>query len=717
MGDLSLINFSKEYKNLYNNYVYYDKEKIKKIFLIFEGKGGSQIITKEIIPKTTNIQDFLVLNSEMERALKFITTQVKKLSQYHQQTASFLFYFSQYGGSKTQFLNLVEEENQKLPKTIIVFFDDLTQLKPTYIFKQILAQLIHKLGSISDFDDSTNFKRFFGEIYSVIEDINITFRQSNNLRKAEDLIEILDTDNPKRKEALKELNDLLHSTILVDNLEVLQKVSKLMQICSRYNLVFLFLFDEVDLWLDEESTDLRFSSAIMRISKFMKYLLELPDHEIKLFFLFACTDRVNRLFQEQQTEFSIKSPTASRLIRIYQTAEKVSESGTYGDSIDNAFLKLAVLFDISHDEKSKVDESFFNKAIEPLKRKFNDIPRRNCNSIIIRLLNCYNTLYPSVQSGLNNWINYTEKYGNLIQDHLDSILKRLNIKFVRKDILIDPSKSIVQNKIDGYFINYDYKGLEKRIHTEIKVTKKFTDDKVRQVLQWLQLHPEESFILLVFSPTPFEEIEKQINIYAEKLDYDLRILKNLHIIHVDDPYSFCAINGISKVMGDVQSLAKFLDDFSFWFDFFGDFTESYQEIQQKIGFFWHPPKEERKEVIEEEKKEDEEVIKEGIVFTKEQNNCLQLLAHMFRENEFTSSGLKRKSSIQQIVEKKSMGITNLDRLYKTMKEFDIIQKIMDNSIRFSIKERDEILNLSLEDFVEELKRRFASGPKNPFLNY
>ncbi|TFF88573.1 MAG: hypothetical protein EU550_01035, partial [Promethearchaeota archaeon] len=572
-----MINFSKEYKNLYNNYVYYDKEKIKKIFLIFEGKGGSQIITKEIIPKTTNIQDFLVLNSEMERALKFITTQVKKLSQYQQQTASFLFYFSQYGGSKTQFLNLVEEENQKLPRTIIVSFDDLTQLKPTYIFKQILAQLIHKFGSISEFDDSTKYKRFFDEVYSVIEDINVTLRQSNNLRKAENLIEVLDTDNPKRKEALKELNDLLHSTILVDNLEVLQKVSKLMQICSRYNLVFLFLFDEVDLWLDEESPDLRFSSAIMRISKFMKYLLELPDHEIKLFFLFACTDRVNRLFQEQQTEFSIKSPTASRLIRIYQTAEKVSESGTYGDSIDKAFLKLAVLFDISLEEKSKIDDSFFNKVIEPLKRKFNDIPRRNCNSIIIRLLNCYKTLYPSVQVGLSNWTNYAEKYGNLIQEHLASILKRGNIKFVRNDILIDLSKNIVQNKIDGYFINYDYKGLEKRIHTEIKLTKNFTDDKARQVLQWLQLHPEEPFIFLIFTPTPIEEIKKQINIYAEKTDYDLMILKNLHILHVDDPYSFCAINGISKAMGDAKSLAKFLDAFSFWFDFFGDFTESYQE--------------------------------------------------------------------------------------------------------------------------------------------
>jgi len=127
-----MINFSKEYKNLHNNFIYYDKEKINKIFLIFQGKGGSQTITRDIIPKSTHIQDFIILNSEMERALRYVNTQIIKLSQDTQQTSSFLFYFSQYGGSKTQFLNLVEDEiNRKLTKTIIIFINDLTQLKPT----------------------------------------------------------------------------------------------------------------------------------------------------------------------------------------------------------------------------------------------------------------------------------------------------------------------------------------------------------------------------------------------------------------------------------------------------------------------------------------------------------------------------------------------------------------------------------------------------------
>lgn len=713
-----MINFSKEYKNLYNNFIYYDKEKINKIFLIFKGKGGSQTITRDIIPKSTHIQDFLILNSEMERALRYVNTQIIKLSQDTQQTSSFLFYFSQYGGSKTQFLNLVEDEiNRKLTKTIIIFINDLTQLKPTYIFEQILAQLMQKIGNIPEFDKIDKYNKFFEEIYPVLSDISVALRQSSNLKKAEELIQDLSTDNPKRKQTLKKLDELLHSTILVDNLEVIKQVSKLMQICSENNLIFLFLFDEVDLWLDEDSSDLRFSKRIMRISKLMKSVLELPDNNIRLFFLFACTDRVNRLFQEQQTQFSVRSPTASRLIRIYNNAEIVSESGTYGDSIGKALLRLAIFFDISQDGRSKIDEDFFNRSIEPLKRKFNDIPRRNCNSIIIRLLKCFKTLYPYIQNGLNNWTIYTDKYGILIQNHLSSILKRLNIKFIQKEIRIDPEGNLSSDKIDGYFISYDYKGLEKRIYVEIKLTKNFTNDKARQFLQWLQLNPEKPFILIVFSPTSKEDIFKEINYHAEKKDYDLNLLKNLHLIHIKDPYAFCAINGINKVMGDSQNLAKFLDDFSFWFNFFGDFTEAYQEVQQKIGFITYPPKKSVEVVTEGRPEETEGLPSEVVELTKEQSSCVQLLTHMSREKEFTATGRKNKSSIQQIVEKKSMGITNLEKLYKTMKEANLIQKITDSTVTFSIKKGEEILNLGLEDFIDELKSRFTSKPKGYLLNF
>lgn len=715
--DSLIHNFRKEYKNLYDNYIYYDKEKIKRIFLIFEGKGGSQIISNELIPEKTKIQDFLILNSEMERGMKFVETQLLKLVKENQPISSYLFYFSQYGGSKTQFLNLVQEEiNDKITQTITIFIDDLSQLKPSYIFEEIMSQLMHDIGFIRHFNDKKKYTKFFEDIYPIISDINVAMRQSTNLKKAERLMEDLYTDNPKRKEKLIELSDLLHTTILVDKVDILKKIKKLMQKCTENNLVFLFLFDEVDLWIDEDSPELKFSKKVMRISKLLKNLLEFPDHSIKLFFLFACTDRVNKLFQEQQNKFSVRSPTATRLTRIYNNAEKISESGTYGDAIDKALLKLAVLNDITQDDSFRIDETFFNKAVSPLINKYNDIPRRNANSIIIRLLKCYRTLYPALKSGLKNWINYTKKYGNLIQAHLQSILKRLNITFYREDIFIDPEKKLTLDKIDGYFVNYDYKGFKKKIYAEIKLTKEFKEEKSRQVLQWLQIHPEDPFILLIFSPDDLEEIKKRINLYTENKDYKLNLLENLYIIHIKDPYAFCAINGITDTLSDTQSLAKFLDDFSFWFDFFGDFTEQYQEIQNKIGFIRFPPKKtiETEEEKEKDKKKEET---EKVELTKEQNNCIQLLTHMQRENSFTKTGRKHKSSIQQIVEEKSMGITNLEKLYKTMKDANLIQKITDSMVTFSIKETDEILDLGLEDFIKELKERFTSKPENILFQY
>lgn len=710
-------NFKKEYKNLQSNFLYYDKAKIKRIFLIFEGKGGSQIITDEIIPDNTKVQDFLILNSEIERGLKYVETELRTLIRESQPISSYLFYFSQYGGSKTQFLNLVQDViNEKLSEVITIFIDDLTQLKPSYIFEELISQLMHNLGLIREFNDKKSYNHFFEEIYPIISDINIAMRQSANLKKAEKLIEGLDTKNPERKEKLSKLNDLLHSTILIDKVDILKKIKKLMQKCAEKNLVFLFLFDEVDLWIDEDSSELRFSKRLTKISKVMKNLLELPDHNIKLFFLFACTDRVNRLFQEQQTPFSIRSPTATRLIRIYNSSERISESGTYGDSIDQALLKLGVLNDVINDDGFNIDETFFSKAVIPLKKKFNDIPRRNTNSIIIRLLKCYRALYPPLQNGLKNWKNNTQKYGNLIQDHITSILKRLHITFHREDILIDPERMKSTDKIDGYFLNYDYKGLEKKTFSELKLTKEFKEKKARQVLQWLQIHPEEPFILIILSPDNIDDIKEKINFYAENNDYKLELLKSLHIIHINDPYAFCAINGITDVISNPKNLASFLDNFSFWFDFFGDFTEQYLEIQNKIGFIRYPPAQERKTEEEIEIGAEKEKVSE-VQLTKEQHSCIQLLTHMQRENSFTKSGRKNKSSIEQIVEEKSMGITNLERLYKTMKEATLISKITENQVTFSIKERDKLLDLGLEDFMEELKKKFISKPKNILSHY
>lgn len=90
---------------------------------------------------------------------------------------------------------------------------------------------------------------------------------------------------------------------------------------------------------------------------------------------------------------------------------------------------------------------------------------------------------------------------------------------------------------------------------------------------------------------------------------------------------------------------------------------------------------------------------------------------MFRENEFTKTGRKNKSSIESIVEDKSMGITNMERLYKTMKEADIINKITNAQVQFSITEEDDILDLGLEEYIEELKKKFASKPENFLLNF
>ena len=52
-----------------------------------------------------------------------------------------------------------------------------------------------------------------------------------------------------------------------------------------------------------------------------------------------------------------------------------------------------------------------------------------------------------------------------------------------------------------------------------------------------------------------------------------------------------------------------------------------------------------------------------------------------------------------------------------MKEASIIETITDSSVKFTITQDDEILNLSLEQFIEELKKKFANKAESFLLNF
>ncbi len=683
------MNIYQEFNSIVNKYSYRD-EIVKKVLKIFEGTGENQILSREIIPSQLRIKEFLILSDEIERALNIIHSKLREISQESIITSASIFYFSQYGGSKTQFLHLIENEiNIEFPNCIVVLFEDLDHINPISLFDAIFSQIfqiIAKLSSISE--DPINYKKFTSELRNYFGNIQVAIQQSKNLKKAEDLLNSLRRiRNPEILRIIEELDLLLHTTILVDSIDILNKIIALMQYCSQNDIIFLFLFDEVDLWLDVVEEELTFSQEFNKISNIMKLILEMSDNRIKSFMVFTCTDRVNLLFQRMQHKFETISPVSSRLNRIYNSSEIILEPGNYGSKIENALVNLTAFYHLANN-RVKIDTEIIEKIVPLLEKKYKTFSRRITNSKIIQLLRNYVLLSQPLEIGLRNWKNNTTHYGSLIQDNLPSILNRLNIKFVRKDIPVDPNRTITRDKIDGYFINYSLDDEEIKTHAEIKLTKEFKGEKAYQALQYLQLNKEEHLVMIIFTPTPIELINREITHYAENNAYERSIFERLHIILIENPLAFCAINWISRGGSEPYQISEFLDSYANWFEFFCDFSNQYREIKRKIGL----------DIIKPEKPPPTDVPPapptdvppppppppEYTLSTEEQT-CLNLLSNMFHRRKFSSTGRMNKSTIEKFISDQSLGITDLEKYLELMDRANIIEKITSAQVTFSSK--------------------------------
>jgi len=178
---------------------------------------------------------------------------------------------------------------------------------------------------------------------------------------------------------------------------------------------------------------------------------------------------------------SARSPAGSRWVRIYENAEKIVEPGNYGDQISQTLVKLAAYHSIYYG--IQIPAVFFEKAIVPLTKKYTQLSRRNCNSKIIQLLKNFQILEPFLNRGQKEWDSDSQRYGSWLESNLESIFRRLSIKFVREQIQIDPTMQKSKDKLDGYFVNLSLDDQEIKTNVEIKLTKNFKGEKAYQVLQ------------------------------------------------------------------------------------------------------------------------------------------------------------------------------------------------------------------------------------------
>ena len=174
-----------EYQKYCRNFTYLE-ELVKEIVLIFEGAGKTQIITNTLVNQYgKTIKDFIILSNEMENALNYVHGELKDLLNKNQKFSSGMFYFSQYGGSKTQFLNIILNEIQsKIPDCIVILFNDLNDLDPIPLFNKIKQSAYFSMPRLSRFiNNEQKYLSLISKLEEISAEINVQLRLSSNLNK------------------------------------------------------------------------------------------------------------------------------------------------------------------------------------------------------------------------------------------------------------------------------------------------------------------------------------------------------------------------------------------------------------------------------------------------------------------------------------------------------------------------------------------------------
>lgn len=691
-----------DYEKYCSDFTYLDVI-VKEVISILDGSGKSQIIIKDIIKDSNKkVKDFIILSAKMESALNFIYDQLKEIKNSKIKFSGGMFYFCRYGGSKTQYLNLVLNEIQeRIPDCIIIMFEDITELTPLKLFNKLKQSAYYTIPHVSRFkNNETLFISLLEKLESLSADINVDLRQSSNLNTIVQKIGYVKNrlnKNPKLRDELIETMELIRTSIFVDSESIMKKILEMMKELTRQGFIFLFLYDELDLWIDDTSdTDqLYFSESFRRLEKILKYIFEISQHEIKLFHLFACTERVNKLIEENKYIYSESSFAGSRLMHIYDQSYIVLEQGSYGDKIEEALAKISAFYHHSNDG-FKIEEKFLINSLDQFKEKYSSYSRRLANDQIIKMLKIYHNLKLPLEKGLKEWINNVKRYGDLIHIYIDRILKEIEIQFIREDVPIEPEKE-KSDKIDGYFINYDEEGNEIKTYAEIKVTKKYTDDKAYQAIQWSQVR-KEPIVMIIFSPDDKESIQEQNIKYAEKNGFTAEETKRIKILNISIPYAFCPIIGVESVLSNHSKLVEFYRNYAVWLDFFGDFNRKYQELRTELGFTYKKAVKPPESIGDKAGKR-----KAGKELPLEAKLCMELLVKLYTEKKMDATGKLAKTTIENTNKKYSLGISNIENLYEIMENHDVIANITNKQIHFS----EDILKIDkVEDFIKVCENKF-----------
>jgi len=277
------------YKKVQNRFVT-NKSKVEEVLKIFERSGSSDVITQEIVGNDLKVLDFIVKSESMEQGLNKVALEIDRIINSREKCFGSYFYFSRYGGSKTQFIAMLNDYFIKeKPKVIPIIFNDITAINSENIFNQIIPRTFEKINLEIE-DKAQTYKKFL-EIQNLASQIQIGLlggKSKNQIIKNLKEIDSL-TNEVGIKSKIKSIEELIENIQIADDDKVMDLISKIMAETSKLDFLYLFFFDEVDLWFNEEEP-LEFSQKLINKTRIMKKILDFNQSGSKLYYIFSVSD-------------------------------------------------------------------------------------------------------------------------------------------------------------------------------------------------------------------------------------------------------------------------------------------------------------------------------------------------------------------------------------------------------------------------------------------
>ncbi|MBN1215972.1 MAG: hypothetical protein JXA99_11105 [Candidatus Lokiarchaeota archaeon] len=637
----------------------------------------------------------------MKKGVREFESNINRIAINDKNETGAQYYESDYGGSKTQYIELIKSiinnnRNRSIPPysvIIPVVFNGSTDLTATFLGEQIekeAAQILTKQLELckgtKDFKDDQNaFENFLNLL--------VEFRKNKNapehldkIHKYLNELERIIESSPGIDMKISNIRTEISHLPLIDEERLLKIVFDIIEFVSKYKIAFLFMYDECDDWLSKLEDESIWSKNFLKRQYFFRKLLDRLSN-FRLYQIFCLTPRVYNSIRSDQSD------RAPGIQRISSEMMKVSSSGPYvhireqgvyqDDEAEEAMLKWLIILEKAY---KKADDEIFNTFLLTLKNKIDKkLSRRKANQAIISSIRSFINLTDEIKHGQNEY-NTAEKHrshyltiGKIIEPIFASYLNFLNFHFIKKHVDVGEGKLI-----DGKFMAV--KGGKIELYAEIKSfsnPESFDLGKSKQVINCVKNKNSKVIFFLFCKDLTEEYVSECIHKWKNfgYIDPDIDIQLIIPIIINDQTLLNCLV-GLGKI--NYSQLNEKFEDFDKLLrlmnkDFHGKLTNLFP-TEEEI-----PTEEETQTII----KSSEEPIKPTISFPNE--SYLNLLTELKSINETS-----KRTAIEIII---CLGNKNKVYSYRTI-----------NAIKNLIKQ--PLLKNSFDEALEYLKQHNIIKEKN-----